>query len=96
MIKSIFKNIVLVLLATLLVENTIAQTRRAPSDEELRTTPEQADARLGWWLDARYGMFVHWSVYSNLSGTWNGRAYGGYVSTFSEWRKSLFLFTLRR
>lgn len=78
MIKSILKNIVLVLITTLLAGNTIAQSRRAPSVEELKTTKEQADSRLGWWRDARFGMFVHWGVYSNLSGTWNGKAYGGY------------------
>lgn len=72
------KNIVLVIFYILLVEYSNAQTCRAPGIEELRTTKEQADSRLGWWRDARFGMFVHWGVYSNLSGTWNGKAYGGY------------------
>ena len=78
MIKLNYRNIALVLIAILLAGNTIAQSRRVPSVEELRTSPEQADARLGWWRDARFGMFVHWGVYSNLSGTWNRKAYGGY------------------
>jgi hypothetical protein len=51
---------------------------RAPRREALVTMPAEADARLGWWREARFGMFVHWGVYSTLSGTWNGRAYGGY------------------
>ena len=62
----------------LFAAGTSAQTKRGPSVEELRTTPQQADARLGWWRDARFGMFVHWGVYSDLSGTWNGVKYGGY------------------
>jgi alpha-L-fucosidase len=31
------------------------------------------DARMGWWRDARFGMFVHWGLYSGLAGTWDGR-----------------------
>ena len=51
---------------------------RAPAREALMPTAAERDARLGWWREARFGMFVHWGVYSSLSGTWNGRAYGGY------------------
>ena len=51
---------------------------RSPSKESLVPTQAERDARLGWWRDARFGMFVHWGVYSGLSGTWNGKKYGGY------------------
>jgi alpha-L-fucosidase len=27
-------------------------------------TPEQLAARLAWWSDARFGMFIHWGLYS--------------------------------
>ena len=37
-------------------------------------TPEQRDARMAWWREARFGMFVHWGLYSGLAGTWNGTA----------------------
>ena len=37
-------------------------------------TQAQHDARLKWWREARYGMFVHWGLYSGLAGTWNGKA----------------------
>ena len=39
-------------------------------------TPDQHDARLRWWREARFGMFVHWGLYSGLAGTWNGQAVG--------------------
>lgn len=39
-------------------------------------TPAQRDARLAWWREARFGMFVHWGLYSGLAGTWNGKAVG--------------------
>jgi len=34
----------------------------------------QRDARMQWWRDARFGMFVHWGLYSGLAGTWDGKA----------------------
>jgi alpha-L-fucosidase len=30
------------------------------------------DARMKWWRDARFGMFIHWGVYSVPAGVWNG------------------------
>ncbi len=55
-----------------------AETARGPSRESLVTTPAEREARLGWWREARFGMFVHWGVSSTLGGAWRGRAYGGY------------------
>lgn len=37
---------------------------------------EARDARMQWWREARFGMFVHWGLYSGLAGTWNGKAVG--------------------
>ena len=39
-------------------------------------TPQQREARMAWWREARFGMFVHWGLYSGLAGTWNGKAVG--------------------
>jgi len=36
-------------------------------------TAAQRDARMKWWRDARFGMFVHWGLYSGLAGTWDGK-----------------------
>jgi alpha-L-fucosidase len=33
----------------------------------------QRDARMKWWREARFGMFVHWGLYSGLAGTWEGK-----------------------
>ncbi len=46
-------------------------------------TPPERDARMQWWREARFGMFVHWGLYSGLAGTWNGKP----ISTKSgmEW-----------
>ncbi len=29
-----------------------------------KETPEQKTARLKWWTDARFGMFIHWGLYA--------------------------------
>ena len=31
--------------------------------------------RLKWWLDARFGMFIHWGIYAVAEGLWKGRYY---------------------
>lgn len=40
-------------------------------------TPAQRDARMKWWREARFGLFIHWGVYSVPAGTFNGRQIGG-------------------
>src|SRR5215468_10688165 len=30
------------------------------------------DQRMQWWRDARFGMFIHWGVYSVPAGVWKG------------------------
>ena len=52
---------------------------RAPKQSTLTPTQAEKDARLGWWRDARFGMFIHWGVYSALGGTWQGKPFGGYA-----------------
>lgn len=36
-------------------------------------TPAQRDARMAWWREARFGMFIHWGLYSIPAGEWKGR-----------------------
>ncbi|MFH1731750.1 MAG: alpha-L-fucosidase, partial [Planctomycetota bacterium] len=44
-------------------------------------TKEQRDKRMRWWREARFGMFIHWGVYSVPAGTWKGKRIGG----IGEW-----------
>jgi alpha-L-fucosidase len=44
-------------------------------------TPAQRDARMQWWREARFGMFIHWGLYSIPAGTWNGKQIPG----IGEW-----------
>jgi alpha-L-fucosidase len=31
------------------------------------------DRRMGWWREARFGIFMHWGLYSVLAGSWQGQ-----------------------
>jgi alpha-L-fucosidase len=39
------------------------------------------DARLKWWREARFGMFIHWGLYAIPAGTWKGEKIPG----IGEW-----------
>ncbi len=37
-------------------------------------TPERHDARMAWWRDAKFGMFIHWGIYAiPADGEWHMR-----------------------
>jgi hypothetical protein len=40
---------------------------------------EMREARLRWWREARFGMFIHWGVYASLAGEWEGEKVDGYA-----------------
>ncbi len=40
-------------------------------------TAAQRDARMAWWRDARFGMFIHWGLYSIPAGSWDGKPIPG-------------------
>jgi len=40
--------------------------------------------RMQWFSDAKYGMFIHFGLYSQLGGVWKGKPYDGYA----EWIQS--------
>ena len=48
--------------------------------EFLAETKEQHDARMKWWRDARFGLFIHWGLYSLPAGEWKGKTeYGEWI-----------------
>ncbi len=36
-------------------------------------TKAQRDARMKWWREARFGMFIHWGLYAVPAGEWQGK-----------------------
>jgi alpha-L-fucosidase len=49
-----------------------------PSDE----TPAEHDARMKWWRESRFGMFIHWGIYSVPGGVHKGKEMGARIA---EW-----------
>jgi len=41
--------------------------------DPLAETPAQRDARMAWWREARFGMFIHWGIYAVPAGVYHGR-----------------------
>jgi len=37
------------------------------------------ESRVAWWRDARFGMFIHWGIYSLPGGEWKGKKVDGYA-----------------
>ena len=46
------------------------------SEEEIKQ-----DAKMQWWREARFGMFIHWGLYAEPAGEWKGKQIPG----ISEW-----------
>lgn len=55
-------------------------TPKSGTPEKTEETKQQ-DAKMEWWRDARFGMFIHWGLYAVPAGEWEGREIPG----ISEW-----------
>jgi len=64
------------LLACILAATALIST--CCSAEETRA---QHDARMAWWREAKFGMFIHWGVYSVPAGFYDGKPVPG----IGEW-----------
>jgi len=42
-----------------------------------KETAAHRDQRLKWWRQGRFGMFIHWGIYSVPAGQWQGKSYNG-------------------
>ena len=69
----------LLLLAGLIVPALAADNDR--TKDEPHETPAQRDARMKWWRNARFGLFVHWGLYAVPAGEYRGKAVPG----IGEW-----------
>ncbi len=57
----------------------LTERQKKPDLVWWRESMKTRDQRLAWWEDARFGMFIHWGVYSEPGGEWKGRPVGGYA-----------------
>lgn len=55
----------------------------APVGARQSVPPDGRDARMAWFRDARFGMFVHFGLYSVYGGVWQGAVRK--VNRCAEW-----------
>jgi alpha-L-fucosidase len=68
-------------LATVVALDIAGEPRVVKVDPYADETPAQRDARLRWWREARFGLFIHWGVYSVPAGTYKGKQ----IPSIGEW-----------
>jgi alpha-L-fucosidase len=57
-------------------EMTTLDSFGGPSSGTYHPT-EAEKARIAWWRDAKFGLFMHWGLYSKMAGYWKGQKVGG-------------------
>jgi len=67
------KKLILICLAAAISYVNIAQ------DSNNSAISNQNDLKMQWWKDAKFGMFIHWGIYSVPSGIWDDK------TTYGEW-----------
>jgi alpha-L-fucosidase len=57
-----------------------ANETSADTNSIVKESATQRDARMKWWREARFGLFIHWGLYSVPAGEWQGKTnYGEWV-----------------
>lgn len=69
--KQMKKSILLLIGILLIGHSQLAFSQKAVND----------NARMAWWKDAKFGLFIHWGIYSVPAGTYNGKK----ISGIGEW-----------
>ena len=75
------KTLLVSIFATVALAATICHTQDAKpgpdiSPSETNTKPND---RMAWFRDAKFGMFIHWGIYSVPAGKWKGK------TSYAEW-----------
>lgn len=74
--------ILICLLIGLIISCQPAKDSKQPVNiTEETATVNQNNDKLQWWRDARFGMFIHWGLYSQCEGFWKGKP----VQGIGEW-----------
>lgn len=53
---------------------TISSCITVQAQPELKNKKRSLDERMAWWQEARFGMFIHWGIYSVPAGFYKGKA----------------------
>jgi alpha-L-fucosidase len=76
------KNLLILTFISILIISLIScNTKTTPLIDYTKESKESYEARMKWWHEARFGMFIHWGVYSVPAGKYNGQEIKG----IGEW-----------
>ena len=50
-------------------------------------TPQRHDAKMTWWREARFGMFIHWGLYATFAGVYHDKPVAGAGEWIQHWKK---------
>ncbi len=78
-LKKISGNVRYVVLISMLLLNVLASSQL--TTDWTKEPEEEYAERMQWFIDAKYGMFIHFGLYSQLGGVWNNDTIDGYA----EW-----------
>ncbi|HUI57752.1 MAG TPA: alpha-L-fucosidase [Bryobacteraceae bacterium] len=59
----------------------VALAAASPLQAQTPQEDQQRSQRLEWWTQARFGMFIHWGIYTVPAGEWDGKPVPG----LGEW-----------
>jgi alpha-L-fucosidase len=54
------------------VSSSLRAAHPVPAVQDTET-PAQRNARMHWWREAKFGMFIHWGLYAVPAGFWHGK-----------------------
>lgn len=54
----------IIVIAFLAAISRLPVSAQSSQDDKIVETPAQHAARMAWWRDARFGMFIHWGIYA--------------------------------
>ena len=82
------KKYILVICSLLVIGSAGCSNKKAASEVSLKLDPQKAE----WFKDAKFGMFIHWGLYSILEGSYNGHTMPDTTfqqgnSWYAEWIK---------
>ncbi len=67
------KILTFIVLITLIFNSSCKQAQNhVQTDEEVKQITDEE--RMQWWEEARFGMFIHWGIYTKLAGFYNGKS----------------------
>jgi len=73
--------VILVSAIGLVAVNAAQQVNKSVGKTNTDAFQKKKDARMAWWREARFGMFIHWGVYSVPAGIYDGKQIPG----LGEW-----------